>query len=245
MNRFFGLLAVFFLFVPQICIAQDARAKADLISAIDKLSKRDVSLVGSIDEEVLEQPVTVVAGGPQRVVIRGMPFGVTKEYRGDFEVFVALNGELVIASKEELPGVKVFKSGEEVLSLQVHLEEPLSTAKLISNVSKLVDWIALGNAVESALEIQTKVKGKDTEFRVILDGSFIPNEIPSVAPAMPAGIAFAFPLVGGAAGGNANPAGVPQKAESVVAQAAYERVQEQLVVAEEMLEDALAERGEE
>ncbi len=192
MIRFFGLLAVFSLFLPQICIAQNANAKADLISAIDKLSKRDVSLVGSIDEEVQEQPVAVdIAGGPQRVVIRGMPFGATNEYRGDVEVLVAKNGELVIASKEELPGVKVFKSGEEFLSLQVHVEEPLSTAKLMSRVSKLVDWIALGNAVESATEVQTRVKGKDTEFRVILDGSFIPNEIPSAAPAMPAGIAVA------------------------------------------------------
>lgn len=203
MIRFVGLLAVFSLFVPQICISQDANSRADLISAIDKLSKRDVSLVGNIDEEVLEQPVAVVAGGPQRVVFRGMPFGATNEYRGDVEVLVVKNGELVIASKEELPGVKVFKSGEDILSLQVHLEEPLSTAKLISNVSKLVDWIALGNAVESASEIQTRVKGKDTEFRVILDGSFLPNEIPSAAPAMPAGIAFAFPIAGGAAGGNA------------------------------------------
>ena len=89
-------------------------------------------MVGSIDEEFQEQPVAVdIARGPQRVVIRGMPFGATNEYRGDVEVLVAKNGELVLASKEELPGVKVFKSGEEVLSLQMHLEEPLSTAKLM------------------------------------------------------------------------------------------------------------------
>ncbi len=92
MIRFLGLLAVFSLLLPQICIAQNANAKADLISAIDKLSKRDVSLVGSIDEEVQEQPVAVdIAGGPQRVVIRGMPFGATNEYRGDVEVLVVKN----------------------------------------------------------------------------------------------------------------------------------------------------------
>jgi hypothetical protein len=204
MIRFFGLLVMLSLFIPKICISQEAIAKADLISAIGKLSKRDVSLIGSISEEVQEQPVAVdIAGGPQRVVIRGTPFGATNEFRGDAEVLVVKNGELVIASKEQLPGVKVFKSGEDVLSLQVHLKEPLNTAKLISNVSSLVDWIALANAVESASEIHPRVKGKETEFRVILDSSLIPNEIPVAAPAWPAGIAANIPIAGGAAGGNA------------------------------------------
>jgi hypothetical protein len=188
MIRFLGFLVVFSLLVPQICIAQDASAKLDLISAIDKLSKRDVSLVGSIDEELKEQPIAAgVAGGPL-VVIHG-PLGSTNEYRGDAEIIVFKNGELVITSKEELPGVKVFKIGEEVLSLQAHMKEPFSTSNLVANVSKLVDWIALGNAVESALEIQRSVKGKETVLRVLLDGSFIPNEIPFGAPALPAGLA--------------------------------------------------------
>ena len=197
MIRFFGLLVMFFLLVPQNCIAQDANTNEELISSIDKISKRDVSLVGSIDEEVQEQPVAAgIAGGFQRVMIPSMSLGSTREYRGDAEVLVSKNGDLVIASKEELPGVKVFKTGEEVLSLQAHIQEPFSTSKLVGDLSKLLDWIALGNAVESATEIQTRVKGKDTEFRVILDGSFIPSEIVAAVPAMPAGVA------GGAAAGN-------------------------------------------
>jgi hypothetical protein len=189
MIRFFGLLVMFFLLVPQICIAQDANTNVELISSIDKLSKRDVSLVGSIDEEVQEQPVAAgIAGGFQRVMIPSMSLGSTREYRGDAEVLVSKNGDLVIASKEDLPGVKVFKTGEEVLSLQAHIKEPFRTSKLVGDLSKLLDWIALGNAVESATEIQTRVKGKDTEFRVILDGSFIPSEIVSAVPAMPAGV---------------------------------------------------------
>lgn len=192
MIRFFSLLAVFSLTVPSICNAQDTKAKEELISAIERLSKRDVSLVGSIDEEMQEQPVAVDnAGGPQRVVIRGMPFGALNEYRGEVEVLVAKNSELVIVSKEELPGVNIFKSGDVVLCQQMHLEEPLGTTKLTSNVSKLVDWNALANAVESAKEIQSKAKGKDSEFRVVLDRSFLPNEIPQAVPAMPAGIAVA------------------------------------------------------
>lgn len=189
MIRFFGLLVMFFLLVPQICIPQDANPNVELISSIDKLSKRDVSLVGSIDEEVQEQPFAAgIAGGFQRVMIPSMSLGSTREYRGDAEVLVSKNGDLVIASKEELPGVKVFKTGEEVLSLQAHIKEPFRTSKLVGDLSKLLDWIALGNAVESATEIQTRVKGKDTEFRVILDGSFIPSEIVSAVPAMPAGV---------------------------------------------------------
>jgi len=189
MIRFFGLLVMFFLLVPQICIAQDANTNVELISSIDKLSNRDVSLVGSIDEEVQEQPVAAgIAGGFQRVMIPSMSLGSTREYRGDAEVLVSKNGDLVIASKEDLPGVKVFKTGEEVLSLQAHIKEPFRTSKLVGDLSKLLDWIALGNAVESATEIQTRVKGKDTEFRVILDGSFIPSEIVSAVPAMPAGV---------------------------------------------------------
>jgi len=197
MIRFFGLLVMFSLLVPQICIAQDANTNAELISSIDKLSKRDVLLVGSIDEEVQEQPVADgIAGGFQRVIIPGMSLGSTREFRGDAEVLVSKNGDLVIASKEELPGVKVFKTGEDVLSLQAHMKEPFSTSKLVGDLSKLFDWIALGNAVESAAEIQTRVKGKDTEFRVILDRSFIPSEIVAAVPAMPAGVAA------GAAAGN-------------------------------------------
>jgi len=90
-----------------------------------------VSLVGSIDEEVQEQPVAAgIAGGFQRVIVPGMSLGSTREYRGDAEVLVSKNGDLVIAPKEELPGVKVFKTGEEVLSLQAHIKEPSRRGRL-------------------------------------------------------------------------------------------------------------------
>ena len=64
----FGI-AVATLAFPQLGFSQDAAAKADLIAAINKLSQRDVSLVGSIDEEVQEEPAQGVAGGVQRVMV--------------------------------------------------------------------------------------------------------------------------------------------------------------------------------
>ncbi len=188
MNRFFLGLAFATLSMPQISFSQDAGSKSDLVAAINKLSQRDVSLVGSIDEELQEQPDVGggIAGGMQRIVISSMSGGSPEEYRGDVEVMSAKSGELVVTSKEDLPGIKVYKSGEEVLCLQAHTKEAYTTAKLMSNLAKLVDWNALGSAVESASKVRSSVKGKNTEFRVVLDSEFIPDETPPLPPGLAA-----------------------------------------------------------
>ena len=187
MNRFFLGLALATLSMPQISFSQDAGSKSDLVAAINKLSQRDVSLVGSIDEETQEPPdVGGFAAGMQRIVISNASGGPSEEYRGDVEVMAAKSGELVVASKEDLPGIKVYKSGEDVLCLQAHTKEAYTTTKLMSNLAKLVDWSALGNAVESASKVRSSVKGKNTEFRVVLDSEFIPVETPALPPGLAA-----------------------------------------------------------
>ncbi len=187
MNRFFLGLAFATLSVPQISFSQDAGSKSDLVAAINKLSQRDVSLVGSIDEETQEQPgAGGIAGGMQRIVISSMSGGPSAEYQGDVEVMAAKSGELVVTSKEDLPGIKVYKSGEEVLCLQAHTKEAYTTTKLMSNLTKLVDWTALSSAVESASKVRSSVKGKNTEFRVVLDSEFLPVETLALPPGLAA-----------------------------------------------------------
>lgn len=188
MNRFFLGLAIATLTMPQISFSQDAGSKSDLVAAINKLSQRDVSLVGSIDEEMQEQPDVGggIAGGMQRIVMSSMSGGASAEYQGDVEVMASKSGELVVASKEDLPGIKVYKSGEEVLCLQAHTKEAYTTTKMMSNLAKLVDWNALGSAVEAASKVRSSVKGKNTEFRVVLDSEFIPVETPALPPGLAA-----------------------------------------------------------
>jgi hypothetical protein len=197
MKRILFGLAVATMALPQLVFSQDGAAKADLVAAIGKLSQRDVSLVGSIDEEVQDEPAAGIAGGVQRVVISSFSTGAAKEYQGDIEILAVKSGDLVIASKDELPGVKVFKTGDDVLCLQAHQQEPFSTTKLVKNVSKLVDWAALEKAVESASKVRSTAKGKDVEIRVVLDASYIPNDVPAgLPPGLAGGVA------GGAAGKN-------------------------------------------
>jgi hypothetical protein len=188
MNRFFLGLAFATLSMPHISFSQDAGSKSDLVAAINKLAQRDVSLVGSIEEETQEQQGGGgIAGGMQRIVITSASGGSSEEYQGDVEVLATKSSELVVTSKEDLPGIKVYKSGEDVLCLQAHTKEAFTATKLMSNLAKLVDWTALGSAVESASKVRSSVKGKNTEFRVVLDSEFIPVE----APALPPGLAAA------------------------------------------------------
>ena len=180
MKRIVFGLALAAISFPQMGFSQDSSVKADLIAAIGKLSQRDVALVGSIDEEAPEE--AALAGGLQRIVVSSFSSSSSADYQGAIEILAAKNGELVIASKEDLPGIKVFKAGEDVLSVQAHLKEPFSTAKVVNNVSKLLDWSALGTAVESASKVRSTPKGKETEIRVVLDANYIPNTAPAVMP---------------------------------------------------------------
>ncbi len=199
MNRLaFGLAALATFSIPQMVFSQEAAKKANLVEAIRKLSQRDVSLSGSIEEEVAEAPAAGgIAGGVKRMVVSSMSVSPSVEYRGDVEIMAAKSGDLVVASQEDLPGIKVFKTGDDVLCVQAHTKEPFGTSELMSNVSKLVDWGSLGSTVESATKIRTTDKGPNTEYRVVLDASFLPKEVPAGIPP-----ALAGKIAGGVAGQN-------------------------------------------
>jgi hypothetical protein len=175
MKHLLGLLILAGLPVCQIGLAQDTAAKKDLVVAIQKFSKKDVALSGSVKEEAQDKPgAGGVAGGIQRVIVSQLAGGSAESFKGDIEVLAYGNGDLTIASKEDLPGIKIFHSGDESIKQQTHLKAPFSSDEMITNMSKLLDWPSLAEAVDKATKVRTSTKGAASEVRVILEPSFIP-----------------------------------------------------------------------
>lgn len=158
---------------------QDKQLKSDLAAGLSKLAQRDVALVGAVEEIAPEFPG--MPGGGVLV----LPENGSTEFQGDFEVLAAKNGDLVLVSKDELPGIKIYKHEEDVMCVQAYTAEPIQTSLLVKNVAKLADWKALSAAVAASSEIRAAGKGKITEVRVVLGNDFMPGDS---FPAIPLGV---------------------------------------------------------
>ncbi len=176
----------------QTCFSQDKDAKSDLIAGLTKLAQRDVSLVGAVEEQSPGGPA--LPGGLQQVVVIGKA-NRTDHYQGDIEVLTTTGGDFVLVSKDDLPGIKIFKHDEDTVFVQSHTEEPFSLGQLSKNISHLANWKALSAAVKESSEFQSTGKGKVTEVRVVIAKDFIPADSMPAIPAIPG-------MAGGVAGNN-------------------------------------------
>ncbi len=195
MNRVFGLCMVIVgLVFTQSVFAQDQAAKQQLIKAIKNLAGSDVSMMGQVEEELPDADTTSPLGGVQRVVISSVGGSSVNPFLGDFELLVSKDS-IAMVSSQDFPGVKILQAGEKVVNIQAHAESPYSVQSFSSTVKQLVDWIALGEAVEKAAKIRVTKKDGVSQIRVVLDPEFIPVETIEKAMAK---------KMGGVAGGAGN-----------------------------------------
>ncbi len=96
-------------------------------------------------------------------------------FLGNFELLVNKDS-VAIVSQQEFPGVKILQSGEKAVNMQAHAEAPYSLQSFSSSVKQLVDWNALGDAVEKSSKVRVTKKDGMNQIRVILDPEFIPVE---------------------------------------------------------------------
>jgi hypothetical protein len=195
MNRVFGLCMVIVgLVFTQSVLAQDEAAKQQLIKAIKNLAGSDVSMTGQVEEEQADADTTSPLGGVQRVVISSIGGSSANPFLGDFELLVSKDS-IAMVSSQEFPGVKILQAGEKVVNIQAHAESPYSVQSFSSTVKQLVDWVALGEAIEKAPKIRVTKKAGVSQIRVVLDPEFIPVETLEKAMAK---------KMGGVAGGAGN-----------------------------------------
>lgn len=161
-------IALSVLVFPAISFGDDGAAKKAIISALEKLAAKDVSLSGEIKEEKPE------ADGNHNLIV--MPGAKKKPFLGEVEILSTKNQEVAMVSKVELPGVKVYSHDEEKLCVQASESEPLSTANLAQEIEKLCNWRELADAVGNAKEITAKKKPKGIEVQVVLENSFFPAQ---------------------------------------------------------------------
>jgi hypothetical protein len=195
MRRMIGyFLVIAGLAMPQLAFGQDDAAKQQVVKAIRSLVNSEVSMSGQVEEEMPDADEKSPFGGAQRFVIRSMDGSGSNPFLGEFELLV--NKDVVaIISQQEFPGIKILQSGEKAVNMQAHAESPYSLQSFSSSIKQLVDWNALGDAVEKSSKVRVTNKDGMNQIRVILDPEFIPVETMEKAIAK---------KMGGAAGGAGN-----------------------------------------
>lgn len=176
MRRMIGyFLVIAGLAMPQLAFGQDDAAKQQVVKAIKSLVNSEVSMSGQVEEELPDEDNNSPFGGAQRVVIGSMDGSGSNPFLGEFELLV--NKDVVaIVSQQEFPGIKILQSGEKAVNMQAHAEAPYSLQSFSSSVKQLVDWNALGDAVEKSSKVRVTKKDGMNQIRVILDPEFIPVE---------------------------------------------------------------------
>ena len=176
MRRMIGyFLVIAGLAMPQMAFGQDDSAKQQVVKAIKSLVNSEVSISGQVEEEMPDADEKSPFGGAQRLVIGSMDGSGSNPFLGEFELLV--NKDVVaIVSQQEFPGIKILQSGEKAVNMQAHAEAPYSLQSFSSSVKQLVDWNALGDAVEKSSKVRVTKKDGMNQIRVILDPEFIPVE---------------------------------------------------------------------
>jgi hypothetical protein len=168
------LLALSVLLVCSISVsAQDEQVKKDLMQAIGKLTKKDVVLVGSIEEEKPQSAQNGVAG----ITIRsaaGSLSGMVNSFTGEVELIQTSINETVAASKDSFPSVKAYRLGDKNLTMQTHTDEPFSVSATMDQLCSLLDWESLAGAVNEASRLRVTQDGNNTSIRVVLNNNLIP-----------------------------------------------------------------------
>ncbi|MEQ1826249.1 MAG: hypothetical protein ABL921_09890 [Pirellula sp.] len=153
-------------------IADDAQIKSDLVRAIGQLAERDVFLSGSIVEENPQAPVGLP--NPAMMVGRAMSGSAAKTYTGDVEILRTPTDEVVVVSKDVLPSIKAYRQGDKNLCVQSHTDEPFHVSGTMDQLSKLLAWKELAQAVNEASRIRSTPNGQNTSIRVVLNNNYIP-----------------------------------------------------------------------
>ena len=193
MRFLIGFFVALLFPVTSVVFAQDL-SKADVVRAIESFAGKDVVLSGEIAQESPDKAQDQGAAGVviQKVVIGGSD-GSGRQFTGNAEIAILKNGTLVLVSKEALPGIKLYKSGETLLCNQTHTEDPMDPKRLVDSLRKLGDWKSLAKAISESAKVRVSKQGTTSDVRIVLDSAFLGKE--EVNP--PGGVA------GGAFGGGA------------------------------------------
>lgn len=164
-----GLLSLAMVATP--LLAQDDAIKGDVVKGLAKLALQEVAMSGTIEEEEVE-----AVEGTIGMQLQVSMLGGSRPFFGEVDLLTRQGNEVVLVSKSELPGVKVYAKGEEKLCVQAMVDEPLKTTMLAPEIAKLCSWHEVAEAVRSASKVRATSKGKQTEVRVVLDSSYFPVE---------------------------------------------------------------------
>lgn len=130
-------------------VQEDDRAAANvekLASAIEALAgEKEIVLSGSI---TVEEPDS--GGGQHMIVINGGGSGGGEEYTGPVEIWRTDGDELVIASREALPGFGYFDNGERTITRLTFEDIPIRASSLTSDLVALLDPDRLERYVRKA-----------------------------------------------------------------------------------------------
>lgn len=173
-TTFLPALLSLLLIPAAAAVADDVAAKQNLSKALSQLVLQDTFFAGRIVEEVPEKDETVV-GGVKGIVVIGGGWN-NKSFAGEFELGVSMDSQVAMVSKQDLPGLNVWLSGEEIVCIQAHADKPFNPYTVTSTIGQLVNWKAIGESVEKASKVRVTNKDGETSIRVILDNELLPVE---------------------------------------------------------------------
>lgn len=146
-------------------VQEDERSDANvdkLASAIQALAEeKEFVLSGSV---TLEEPDS--GGAQHMIVINGGGSGGGEEYAGPVEIWRTHEDELVIASRDALPGFGFFDNGERSITQLNYEDVPVRASSLTSDLVALLDLNRLKRSVRKTdLDSKTGQDGKALVFR--------------------------------------------------------------------------------
>lgn len=156
---------------------KDAALKELVVKALGEMGKKEVALSGTIEKE---EPELVEGEGSVPQAIRPMLMsrfgGGGKPFFGEVDLLAAKTQEVVMVSKTDLPGLKVYANGEDVAYVQATSEGTFEIDNLAPVLAKLCAWPELAKAIGEATQIRSSTRGSVMEVRVTLDPSFYPTK---------------------------------------------------------------------
>lgn len=169
-------ITVSLLFTGSGASAQSEADKQKLVQAISRLQGSEVSISGTVEEELpAADEQSGQLGGVQRIVMTSFNGMSGAQFKGDFELWTKPE-KIAVVSKSEFPGLKFYIAGEKQIFIQAHADEPFAVKGFSNTLKQLVDWKALGEAVEKSSKVRVTKSDNGSIVRVVLDGEYVATE---------------------------------------------------------------------